>query len=76
MMEINNFNERAYGLRILKKFFNDKSESHIKHLFDVIYSYGIMKEDKLEELEKNIYNVEKVLLDSLREFELNQINKL
>ena len=64
--KIDNFIQRAYGLEILEKFFNDKNDNHIKHLFDIIYCYDIMDEDKLE----------KAIIDSLREFELTEINKL
>lgn len=70
-----NFIQRAYGLEILNKFFNANSDNHIKHLFDIIYSYDIMDEDKLEKLEKNIYQIEKAIIDSLREFELTELNK-
>ena len=74
--KIENFIQRAYGLEILEKFFNDKSDNHIKHLFDIIYCYDIIDEDKLEKLEKQIYQVEKAIIVSLREFELTEINKL
>ncbi len=74
--KIDNFIQRAYGLEILNKFFNDKNDNHIKHLFDIIYCYEIMEDDKLEKLEKNIYKVEKAIIDTLHEFELTEINKL
>ena len=74
--KIDNFIQRAYGLEILNKFFNDKNDNHIKHLFDIIYCYEILEDDKLEKLEKNIYKVEKAIIDTLHEFELTEINKL
>ena len=74
--KIDSFIQRAYGLEILNKFFKDKNDNHIKHLFDIIYCYEIMEDDKLEKLEKNIYKVEKAIIDTLHEFELTEINKL